>query len=162
MKKVGLLVLGLGLSILYIFNDVRASYEYENDISSDWILSVKASTLEKKLEYLNKFVNKIENLGYEGKYNTIFYKTKNVSFDENLLVLKSLQEKLEEIKDMDVSSFQYQNAMFQITKQEQYNAKSTLKVFNGIWYKTNHILLWKISFILIIIGWMILLKYLVY
>ncbi|MCX6749883.1 MAG: hypothetical protein NTZ83_00325 [Candidatus Pacearchaeota archaeon] len=103
----------------------------------------KSSTIVKKSEYLDKFVGALEKGGFERKYNAVFLKTPDNSFDQNFEALKSLQKRLHEIQDMDVSSFEYQTAMQQITGQEQGEAQEMMKVFRGIWWKENHLLLWN-------------------
>jgi uncharacterized membrane protein len=66
---------------------------------------------------------------------------------------------------MDVSSFEYQTAIQQITDQEQGGASPMLSVFEGIWWKTNYFLLWdwvgavfvvilEIGFIVGLVIWM--------
>jgi hypothetical protein len=64
------------------------------------------------------------------------------SFDMNFDALKTLQVRLHEIEKMDITSFQYQTAIQQITSQEQGDAMSMLTVFEGTWFKENHFLLW--------------------
>lgn len=145
MKKLGIIltVIGLVLIILNIIGGVVGSYQYENKVKSYWELADKSSTVIKKAENIDKFVQALENSNFNGKYNAIFLTTPNNSFDLNFEALKTLQQRLHEIKDMDVTSFEYQTAMQQITEQEQGEANGTLSVFKGIWWKEHHFLLWN-------------------
>lgn len=125
-----------------IITEVIGHYQYEKDYSSHWELAQKASTIEKKIEGIDRFVLALEQSGLNGKYDAIFLETPNNSFNQNLFALRSLQKRLHEIKNMDVKSFEYQLAMQQITQQEQNEAYEMLEVFNGVWWKENHFLLW--------------------
>lgn len=70
-------------------------------------------------------------------------KTPNESVPQNMVTLKSLQARMHEIENMDVSSFQYQQAMAQITGQEQGEAHAMLGVFREAWYLRHHFFLWS-------------------
>lgn len=125
-----------------IVSEIRKSYTYTNEFGSYWELADKSSTIEEKSKYINLFVEAFEKSGLQGEYNAVFYKTPTVSFDKNLLALKSLQQRLEEIKTMDIRSFEYQTAMQQITAQEQGEARDMLDVLQGCWTKNNYFLYW--------------------
>lgn len=162
MKRFGQLLVLVGIIGLfaYMINGIRSDYEYEETVYSYWQLSHKSSTLEKKSENLDIFVNKLSELGLEGKHDAIIFETKNNSFDENMITLKSLQDRLVQIKNMDVSSFAYQTAILQITEQEQGHASSMLGVLDGVWYKEYHFMLWgwvcfvgvSVCIVLVVVG----------
>jgi hypothetical protein len=122
---------------------IYGHYEYNKTYSSYWSLAEKASTIPQKSIYIDKFVSALENSGMNGKYNAVFLETPDNSFDDNLEALKTLQTRLTEIQLMDPKSFEYNTAISQITAQEQGEAHSMLKVFSGIWWKTNHFMLWN-------------------
>ena len=160
MKKLGkfLVTLSIIFWILMITLNQIASYQYERDHQSYWNLSVKASTIEQKAQYMDKFVASFLNKGFEGKYNTILFPTPDNSFDKNYEALVSLKIRLDEIQKMDISSLQYQTAIQQITQQEQGEAQSMLDVFSGIWCKWHYPLLWDgIAALLIIVSVLIFL-----
>ncbi len=125
-----------------IYNGIVSNYEYERDYLSYWNLSDKASTINKKIEGIDKFVNVLENSKLQGTYNAIWMNTADNSFDNNLLALKSLQLRLHEIEGMDITSFQYQTAIQQITQQEQGEAVNMLSVFRGCWGKEYYPSIW--------------------
>lgn len=129
--------------IVYTFTDVKAIYEYERKYSSYWELADKSSTIQAKSEYIDKFTDAIKSAGLQGKYNAIIYKNFNNSFDANFTALKTLQTRLKEIKGMNVSSFEYQQAIQQITAQEQGEAHDMLATIHGAWLLDNYILLWN-------------------
>ena len=127
--------------IKMIYNAVMANYQWENKVMYHWHLADKASTLDAKAAHISGFVKALESEGLSGN-NAIWLKTPNNSFEKNLEAIKTLQHRLEEIKTMDVNSFQYQQAISQITAQEQGEAKAMLAVFDGIWTLQNYPTLW--------------------
>jgi len=143
MKSIGI-VCTLAFIVLMVWAavaEVFAEYDYENHIGSYWSLSDKASSLDQKADYLDKFVAAIENSRL-ADHDAVFFKTPDNSVEQNMIALKSLQKRMHEIKGMDVQSFQYQQAISQITAQEQGEAGHLLSVFKGAWYLENHPLLW--------------------
>jgi len=153
---IGLTILTAILLIMTIATGFIGAYQYEKQFSSYWNLADKSSTITKKAEYIDKFVNAIENGKFTGEYNAIIMQTPDNSFDQNFIALKTLQQRLHEISGMDVTSFQYQTAIQQITEQEQGEAYEMLKVFKGIWWKENHFFLWNwicfVQLCIVIIG----------
>lgn len=137
------LIFGLGSSIWLIISFASANYNYENQYSSFWSLADKTSTIDKKSDYINQFVSVLDAGNMHGCNNALIYKTSDNSFDKNLDALKSLQDRLNNIKKMDENSLAYQNAIQQITAQEQGEAKDMLAVFSRCWYKQNHYFLWN-------------------
>ncbi len=137
----GMVAVALLVGGLHIYNGVRASYEYNVRIGSYWDLSVKASTIPAKADYLNQFVAAVDSAHLEGN-NAMVFRTPNNSYTENRKALGTLQVRLGEIRGMDVASFQYQQAISQITAQEQDEAGALLGTFKGIWYKNHHFWYW--------------------
>jgi hypothetical protein len=141
---------GIGLLVVMILSIIAAAvanwyadYQYELGYYSYWSLADKASTLEQKTEYIDQFETALENSGLQGTHDALFLDTPDNGFDNNLAALKSLQRRLHETAKMDVNSFAYQQAISQITSQEQGEAKEMLAVFNGCWYKVHHYYLWN-------------------
>jgi vacuolar-type H+-ATPase subunit I/STV1 len=122
---------------------VVASYQYSKEYASYWELSVKASSIEKKIEGIDKFVHALDNAKLNGKHNALVLKTPDNSFDENLAALKSLQLRLHDISKMDIKSFEYQTALQQITQQEQNEAEGMLGELKDIWFLNNYFILWN-------------------
>lgn len=121
---------------------VRGYYEYTREIGSFWDLADRASTIPQKAHYIDNFVAALESQGFDGEHNAVLFPTPENSFDKNLEALKSLQGRLREIEKMDVTSFQYQTAIQQITAQEQGEAGAMLNVFSGVWWKRRHFIVW--------------------
>jgi hypothetical protein len=125
----------------YIINDVRANFEYDNTVQSYWELSVKASTLQTKTMYLNQYVTALDDAHLCCNAAWI-WQTRDNDYGYNYTALKSLQTRMQEIQSMDVKSFEYQQAISQITAQEQGEAETMLSTFKTIWFKCNHTLFW--------------------
>lgn len=146
-----------GMSIYY---SVKGNYQYEALVQAEWNLADKSSAIPAKSQHLDKFVDALERQGFQGKYDAVIYQTPNNGFDQNLEALKTLQTRLHDIEKMDVTSFQYQTAIQQITAQEQGEAHAMLDVFEGIWWKEHYFLLWgwmgfitqTIGFVFLIVG----------
>lgn len=144
MKLTGIvlvIICSLGL-IWSTVAEVLADYEFENQLGSYWSLSVKASTLDGKAQYLNQFVKAIEDAKLSG-HNAVWLKTPDNDIEQNMVTLKTLQTRMNEIKGMDVTSFAYQQAIQQITAQEQDEATKLLGVISGVWYLNRHPLIWE-------------------
>ena len=154
MKKfiVSLFMFSILVTTLNIATGITASYKYSREYGSYWNLADKSSTIKSKAKYIDIFVDKLENSNFNGQYDALVFKTPDNGFNENLVALKTLQKRLYEISDMDISSFEYQTAMQQITAQEQGDADVMLSVFKGVWYKNHYIWLWNwIGFIQILL-----------
>ena len=143
MKYLGL-IFGLVMLVGLLITDIVTSYKYEKEVESYWNLAEKASTIEQKNEYIIKFASTLKNLHLEGKYNSIFFKTPDNSFDENFKALESFQNRLLEIRDMDPFSFEYQMELFKIPRifKEQGEANAMLSVFKSTWIKSVAIFIW--------------------
>lgn len=146
---------------------IIADYSYKNNYASYWELADKSSTIEKKQEYIDKFVEALKSAGLEGEHNAVWLTTPDNSFDRNIEALESLQLRLNEIKTMDIRSFEYQTAIQQITAQEQGEAQAMIKTLKGIWWKKHHFFTWSwllpcnilFCIVVIIIGLCMILSY---
>lgn len=135
------LLFGIIIGSWAILSEVNAEYVWNNTYNSYWSLSDKASTIQQKSEYMDKFVDALKSAGLAGQHDTLWYPTQDNSFDSNLEAIESLQGRLKDIQGMDPNSFQYQSAIQQITAQEQDEASGTIGVLKDCWYKQNHYLL---------------------
>jgi hypothetical protein len=145
MKKQGIFLVIIGaLSIIAIILTYNiGKFQYERDHLSFWNLAEKASTIQQKAMYMDKFVASFQNKGFEGEYNAIIFKTQDNSFDKNYEALQSLKKRLDEIQKMNIASFEYQTAIQQITQQEQGEAHNLLDELSGVWWKRNYIFNWE-------------------
>jgi hypothetical protein len=145
MKKLGIFVTILSILcfISFGYHFIKCEYEFQKEISSYWNMADKSSTIVEKRKNIDIFVTKFERSGLDGRHNAIVLKTLDNSFDGNLRALKSLQHRLHEIENMDVSSFEYQTAIQQITQQEQGEAHKMLCELRGVWVLNYYPLLWS-------------------
>lgn len=133
--KFALIFLVLTLATVFmVFSEIRSGYQFESQIGSNWKLAIKASTIQQKSEYVDKFVLAVEESNAAKGNDAIFLKTPDNDLSNNVRAVKSLQSRLQEIKTMDVSSFQYQQAIAQITAQEQGEATRLIGTIESGWY----------------------------
>lgn len=128
-----------------IFQKIHSEYEFEKKYKNYWSLSDKSSTIKSKKEYIDKFVNSLEDgfaKGKFGEHNAIFLKTPDNGFKENLEALKSLRDRLQEIEGMDPKTFEYNTAIQQITGQEQGESEGMISVIYGCFLIENYFLIW--------------------
>lgn len=156
-----LLISGIAFSLSRISYKIGVYYEYENNIGSKWDLADRASTITQKAEYIDEFVLALDQADLYGIHNAILYPTDENYFDQNMKALKSLQQRLKTISNMDENSFSYQTAMQQITEQEQGEAHKMLENIYKCWKKKNYYSCWNkfivigfffIQLILIVLG----------
>ena len=143
MRVFAWVVLGLTVVLfgVWVFGAVHANYEYEQTIGSFWELSDRASALDLKADYLDKYVAALDSAHLSG-HDAIIFPTPQNDVGQNLTALRSLQTRMHEIRTMDVQSFAYQQAISQITAQEQGQAQPMLDVLEGRWYLDHHPLYW--------------------
>lgn len=153
-----LIFFGVTAIILSIVFGVINSQKFEEKYGCYWDYSRKSTTLVSKAEYIDKYVSALESSKMRGKYNSLFTKRIQDNFELNLSTLKTYQKRLNDIKDLNPKTPEYQLAMSQITENE---AKYQIPNYMyDIWLRYNHILLWNwicfvqvmISIFLIIIG----------
>ena len=152
LKKLGefLIFTGLIAFMIFIICVVNSNYQYNKYHKSYWELAERASTIQENSIQIDKFVASYDTLQFKGKYNAVFLTTESNSFNGNFRALKTLQSRLNQIKTMNPTTFEYQTAIQQITAQEQNGAEDMLSEIYGIWYKENYPLLWDwIGFTLI-------------
>jgi hypothetical protein len=143
--KFGSLVLAIFFTFLIFYRgacEILYSYEYSRTIKSYWELGVKASTLEKKSEYLDQYVAGLNAAHLSGN-NAVFFKTPDNSYEQNFAALTSLQTRMHQIQEMNPTSFEYQVAIGQITAQEQGEAEKMLEQLEGVWYLRRHPAYWR-------------------
>jgi len=107
----------LGLLAIYV-QDYLAGLSYQNDLGSYYNLAVDSSTAKLKLKYLQKYREKIKELDLEHGYGAWLIKLPDKRLENQVTVLDSIIERLEAISDMDEKSFEYQQALYQISRNE--------------------------------------------
>ena len=123
-----------------------AHKKYEQNISAPWELALRSSTLSEKSKLIDKYISNIESNRTDfASHDAIFFKTDVNSFDHNLIALKTLQTRLNEIQKMDQDKLAYSKAIEQITAQEQDNSKAfgMNHSIKGSYFLKNHKCSWK-------------------
>lgn len=136
-----MMVICLIVFVCMAIGGCNAHYGYIRQIENYWTLADRSSTIEAKSDYIDKFVEAIEKSNM-AEYNAILLPTPENSLKNNLDALKTLRDRLHQIKTMNPSSFEYNQAIQQITAQEQGEAKELLLNIDGCWTKANYLYLW--------------------
>lgn len=129
------------ITIGLLISGYSANMEWKNKVYGYWTLADKSSTLEAKSEYINKFVSALEESELSD-HGAVFFENIDNDTQLNLEALKTLQSRLEDIKAMSPSSFEYQQAIQQITGQEQGEANEMISVLKDAWFISNHPILY--------------------
>lgn len=132
--------------VVSICTSIYGGYRYKLDYSHHWELADKSSTIEAKQRHIEAFVSAIEDGCLSGdfaSYNALFMRQPSNSIDHNFEALKTLRDRLNEISTMSPSSFEYNTAIQQITQQEQGEAASMLRVFEGCYIMKNYFIAWE-------------------
>jgi len=137
-------VVGIGT---YIGLNIYYGYQYDNTIGSYWNLSVKASDLDVKSQYLDQFIGAIEAANLSGN-DALIFKTPDNSYTQNFNALLSLQTRMHAFVGQDPTTMAYQQAISQITAQEEDDNSSTINVINDLWWKSNHYFFWNPFYVL--------------
>jgi hypothetical protein len=135
-------VFSLALLTARIGIHIYADYDYSRRVQSYWNLGIKASTLQQKSVFLDQYVTALDSSGLAESNDALVFKTPDNSFDQNMVALKSLQGRINQIKGMDEQSFAYQTAIQQITAQEQGEADHLVSTFKACWYLRHHFSYW--------------------
>lgn len=138
------ILLSLGCLVYLAVKYELTSYRYENSYGYMWDLADKSSTIVEKSRYISDFYSALyTNRTDFASNNAIWLKTPNNSFDKNLNAIKSLSDRLVTISKMEETSFEYQVAIEQITKQEQGEANELIYTIKGCYFLEQAPCLWK-------------------
>ena len=142
------IVFMLLLGYAYIYN----WYIYDVRIGQYLSLSDDASTAEKKLEYIDKYIASINKYIHRNDARFVF-KRERLTCDVQLIVLETLKQRLEETTRMNPESFEYQQAMAQISGQEYgHTLDSINSIIHSCWLRQNLFVVFVLWFGPIIYG----------
>jgi len=119
--------------VWFCYNYINDGIRLNNQLTGYWEMADRSATIEKKSEYLDKYVNAVEKLGLTEGHSAFVFKSFSNKMENNYLALKSLQQRLHEIKSLDVKSFAYQTAISQLTEQEWAQAGEMTSNFTYKW-----------------------------
>lgn len=121
------------LGYAYLYN----SYFYKVKIGQYLSLSDDASTATKKLEYVNEYVDAI-NKQIDKDDARFIFKQERLTKTAQLVILSTLKQRLEETTRMNPESFEYQQAMAQISGQEyDHTLDSIDNIIHSCWFRQN-------------------------
>jgi len=165
-KTVGIILLVIVIlwTGSHIVSMLKDNIRITNTLTGFWSMADKTATIEKKSEYLDKYVDATEKHELNKGNSAVFFKHYDNDMANNYDALRSLQKRLHEIKKMDIQSFAYQTALQQLTQQEwkeatamtgQFYYKLVNKEFVFTWGWLGW-LPWTIIVIFGVIGFMVL------
>jgi hypothetical protein len=137
MKALSFIIGFVGLSVLVICSVIH-TVELQSKLDCHWSLADKSSTLEAKLGHIDNFVAALQKENLQGTYSSRLIKTPDNSFDANMAALLTLKDRLTEAQGMDPNSMAYQQAIQQITAQEQGAAHQMISAIYGSWWLAKH------------------------
>ena len=149
MKIAGILfivVAIMGLAICLTSGGIYLTYSYNVRMGQYAQLGDDASTAEKKLEHLQKYKACVQKYIQRNDARYIF-KKERLTRDNQLAILDTLIQRLDEAEKMQPDTMQYQQAMLQITGQEfdhvlgQVNA-----IFNACWLRQSGLAVFALWF----------------
>jgi len=136
MKNIFLILMILGAILSpfwFCFNYINDGIRLNNQLTGYWEIADRSATIEKKSKYLDKYVKAVEALGLTEGHSAFIFKSFSNKMENNYIALKSLQQRLHEIKTLDVKSFAYQTAISQLTEQEWAQAGEMTTNFTTKW-----------------------------
>jgi len=153
--KILISAISVALLVAFGIGVARANARYVCEYMCHWNLAEKASTISAKQKEIKAFVKALEKGDENGEFaknNAVFFPTPDNAFANNLEMVQTLDQRLEEIRSMDPKSFEYNTAIQQITAQEQGEAHRMLGVFDGCWTLRNYWWMWDWKGLLVATG----------
>jgi len=138
MKCLGILLVVvsiIGLVICLTMGGVYITYSYSVRMGQYAQLGNDASTAQKKLEYLNKYKEQVQKhiIRNEARY---IFKRERLTQANQLAILDTLIQRLDEAAKMQPDTMQYQQAMLQITGQEFDHVLAEINsIFQACWLR---------------------------
>lgn len=121
LKALGIIIIVVFFIFWFFFgfiSGIIVGYHWNRDVESYFQLSDKASTLDKKYDYILKYAETIKDKGLnEGQARWIF-KTPETDLANNYEVLQTLIQRVKEAKKLNPTSLEYQQAIRQLTDNE--------------------------------------------
>lgn len=111
---IGLVLLGVVLSA----QGVLAAVRYNRDAGSYYNMAVDASSAKLKLEHLQTYRNNVERLGLTEGYCGWLLILPQKNMKNQTEILDSIIERLERVSELDEGSFEYQQALYQISRND--------------------------------------------
>lgn len=118
--------------------NINLNNEWKQKVYSNWELSDRASTLDKKYDYLIKFKDSLVREGLDHGNSHFVFQNPSTDLGLAMETLDTLISRLDNAKKLSPDSLEYQQAIKQITIDE-YQGFNTC-VFAGGWKKDN---LWR-------------------
>jgi len=149
MKVTGILLIIVaivGLTVCLVGGGIYLTYSFTVRMGQYAQLGDDASTAEKKLEYLQKYKEQVQKhiVRNDARY---FFKKERLTRDNQIAILDTLIQRLEEAAQMQPDTMQYQQAMLQITGQEFDHVLAAINsIFKSCWLRQSGIAVFALWF----------------
>ena len=119
-KSIGAVILGVCIlfTIVSIASPFMNALKWDNEVGSYVDLADKSSNLQVKYDYILKYRDALEEKGLNEGYSNPIWKTPTENLGENFNAIESLVSRMNEIRELETNSAEYQWALSQITEEE--------------------------------------------
>ena len=114
-----LVIIAVTFIVMACINSPYKGYKFNQKIGSYCELSYEASDIDKKIEYFDKCITKLNDEDYKG-YAVWWFKKPTDKMSEMYAVANSLQLRMHNLQGMDKASFEYQKGLEQVEEEIQY------------------------------------------
>jgi len=107
-----------GYITVFTVNSIRNGYMWENTVNSYFELADRASSIDKKLEYLKQYRAALMEKGLNAGQSRYVRPTPASDLSNQMIILDTLIIRMEDAQKLSSSSLEYQQAIKQITTDE--------------------------------------------
>ena len=149
MKVAGVLLIivaVVGFVVSLVGGGIYLEYSYNVRMGQYAQLADDASTAQEKLRYLNKYQEQVQKHIVRNEARYIF-KKERLTRTNQLAILDTLIQRLDEATKMKPDTMQYQQAMLQITGQEFDHVLAAINnIFNACWLRQSALAVFALWF----------------
>ncbi len=149
MKLIGILLLVVavvGSVVCVVAGWIYLDYSYDARMGQYARLADDASTAQEKLKYLNKYKERVQKYIVRNEARYIF-KKERLTRTNQLAILDTLVQRLDEAVKMKPDTMQYQQAMLQITGQEFDHVLDKINsIFQSCWLRQSGLAVFALWF----------------
>ena len=145
MKALGIcmVIMGIVLFIVSIVFVICFEYSYDKNFGQYLKLADDASTAKVKLDYFRQYKEAVMEIQRENA--AYVFKQRQYTKSEQLKILDSLLKRLEDTSEMNEKSFEYQQAMYQISGQELNHTLNRInEIFKSCYLRSGAMAYWCI------------------
>ena len=104
--------------VVGVVQTIIVGLAYENEVGAYYNLAVDSSTAELKLANILKFRDAVKEQGLDEGYSAWLFKFPDRKLDNQMDILDSIVLRLEKVSELDEGSFEYQQALYQLSRND--------------------------------------------